>query len=191
MMFSESLLNSRYKTIGEGKVMQQNIITERLILRPFRLSDSERVAELAGEKVIADMTAAIPHPYKPNMAVEWINTHESFFNEGKGVIYAITLTGNDEIIGAVSFPSLKDGVGILGYWLGVPFWGQGIAYEASSALVEYSKAHLGLTELEVMHLSENKRSESVIRKLGVEFVEKQVRKIHGEDCELCVYRSLL
>ena len=171
--------------------MQQNIITERLILRRFRLSDSKRVAELAGEKVIADMTAAIPHPYKTNMAIEWISTHESFFNEGKGVIYAITLKGNDEIIGAVSFPSLVDGVGILGYWLGVPFWGQGIAYEASSALVEHSKAHLGLTGLEVMHLSENKRSESVICKLGVEFVEKQIRKIHGEDRELCVYRSQL
>ncbi|WP_286300261.1 GNAT family N-acetyltransferase [Vibrio apostichopi] len=171
--------------------MQQNIITERLILRSFKLSDSQRVAELAGDKVFADMTANIPHPYQPNMAVEWINTHEFFFNEGKGVIYAITLKGNDEIIGAVSFPSLVGGVGILGYWLGVPFWGQGIAYEASSALVEYSKAHLGLTELEVMHLSENKRSESVIRKLGVEFIEKQVRKIHGRERELCVYRSLL
>ncbi len=171
--------------------MQQNITTERLILRPFRLSDSQRVAELAGEKVIADMTANIPHPYEASMATDWINKHESFFNEGKGVVYAITLKANDEIIGAVSFPSLQDGVGILGYWLGVPFWGQGIAYEASLALVEYSKAHLGLTELKVMHLSENKRSESVIRKLGVELVEKQVRKIHGEDRELCVYRSLL
>lgn len=171
--------------------MQQNITTERLILRPFRLSDSERVAELAGDKVIADMTANIPHPYEVNMAADWINTHESFFNEGKGVVYAITLNANDEIIGAVSFPSLQDGVGILGYWLGVPFWGQGIAYEASLALVEYSKAHLGLTELKVMHLSENKRSGSVIRKLGVKFVEKQVRKVHGRDRELYLYHSLL
>ena len=52
--------------------MQPNIETNRLVLRPFRLSDSERVAHLAGEKVIAEMTANIPHPYESNMAVEWI-----------------------------------------------------------------------------------------------------------------------
>lgn len=106
-------------------------------------------------------------------------------------MYAITLKAKDEVLGAVSFPSLQDGVGILGYWLGVPFWGQGIAYEASLALVEYSKAHFGLTELKVMHLSENKRSESVIRKLGVKFVEKQIRKVHGRDRKLYLYHSLL
>ncbi len=52
--------------------MQQEIETERLILRPFRLSDSKRIAELAGDKLIAEMTAHIPHPYEPQTAEEWI-----------------------------------------------------------------------------------------------------------------------
>ncbi|WP_375748616.1 GNAT family N-acetyltransferase [Vibrio sp. HN007] len=171
--------------------MQQNIFTERLVLRPFRLSDSERVAELAGEKIIADMTANIPHPYHPEMAVEWIETHEPHFTDGKGVIYAITLIGNDEIIGAVSFPSIENGLGTLGYWLGVPFWGRGIAFEASQALIKHSQEHLGLKELLVMHLAGNERSKSVIRKLGVEYIENQTLQVHGQEREVCVYKSAL
>ncbi|MGF1725541.1 GNAT family N-acetyltransferase [Photobacterium nomapromontoriensis] len=171
--------------------MQQNIITERLILRPFRSSDSERVAELAGDKIIADMTANIPHPYHPEMAVDWIQTHEPHFLEGKGVIYAITLKGSDDIIGAVSFPSLENGLGTLGYWLGVSFWGRGIAFEASQALITHSQIHLGLRALHVMHLAENERSKSVILKLGVEYIETRILQIHGESREVCVYSSSL
>ena len=88
--------------------MQENITTKRLILRPFRLSDSDRVAELAGNKIIADMTANIPHPYEPHIAMDWIRRHKSQFEENKGVVYAITLKGGDDIIGTVSFPKLEN-----------------------------------------------------------------------------------
>ncbi|MCC2520544.1 GNAT family N-acetyltransferase [Vibrio coralliilyticus] len=171
--------------------MQPNIETNRLVLRPFRLSDSERVAHLAGEKVIAEMTANIPHPYESNMAVEWIKTHIHHFTEKTAVVFAITIKGCDDIIGAVSLPTLKEGVGILGYWLGTPYWGKGIAFEASQALIDYAKQHLNLVEIEVQHLVHNQRSKSVIEKLGIEYQEDRTVEVHGEKREVCVYRSLV
>ncbi|MEI8599088.1 hypothetical protein P4S64_20150 [Vibrio sp. M60_M31a] len=49
-------------------------------------------------KVIADMTANIPHPYSLADAELWINTHEPLFDSGKGIVYAITLKESGELI---------------------------------------------------------------------------------------------
>ena len=40
--------------------------TDRLLLRPFELSDTCRVKMLTGDKAIADTTLNVPHPYKLN-----------------------------------------------------------------------------------------------------------------------------
>ena len=77
----------------------------------------------------------------------------------------------------------------LQYWIGVPFWGVGIAYEAAEALVDHCKNYYDLSELEVSHLAENDRSKSVIRKLGVSYVENKVQCVQGQDREVLVYIS--
>ncbi|MDF6016878.1 GNAT family N-acetyltransferase [Vibrio harveyi] len=171
--------------------MQATIETNRLILRPFTEFDAARVAELAGEKVISDMTANIPHPYELTDAVDWIRTHQELFNTGKGVVYALVLKNSDNLIGAVSFPRIDGGEGTLGYWLGVPFWGVGYATEGSRALIEYAKENLGLSKLKVMHLTENERSKSVISKLGTTYVGTKTIQAQGRVREVCVYTARL
>ncbi|KXF82833.1 GNAT family N-acetyltransferase [Enterovibrio coralii] len=169
--------------------MQENIETERLILRPFSVKDSQRVATLAGDKAIAEMVPDIPHPYEPEMAVEWINTHHLRFQEGTGLVYAITLKPSDDIVGAVSFPKLEDGFGLLGYWVAVDCWGKGIALEAAKGLIAHCKQHHGLKEIEVSHLAGNDRSKSVILKLGAAYCETQPFVARGEQREVCIYRK--
>lgn len=171
------------------EIMQQVIESERLILRPFSLSDAERVSELAGDKQISEMTANIPYPYTVSDAENWIRTHAELFVSGKGIVYAIVLKGTSELIGAISFPKLENGLGILGYWLGVPYWGSGYATEASKTLISFSKNHYGLTRLKVMHLVGNERSKSVIKKLGVKYVGDQINRMQGKDREVSVYIS--
>lgn len=169
--------------------MQQTIESKRLILRPFSQVDAERVAKLAGDKVIAEMTANIPHPYEVSDAQNWIATHEALFSSGNGVVYAIVLKETSELIGTVSFPTLENGLGILGYWLGVPYWGHGYTTEASKALISFAKEHYGLIKLQVMHLVENERSKSVIAKLGVKYIGNEVNRLQGRKREVCVYIS--
>ena len=59
------------------------IETERLTLRPFRLSDASDIQRLAGERDIAVTTMNIPHPYKDGMAEEWIASEEAACDAGK------------------------------------------------------------------------------------------------------------
>ncbi len=171
------------------EIMQQAIESGRLILRPFSLSDVKRVSALAGDKQISEMTANIPYPYSVSDVENWIRTHDELFLSGKGVVYAIVLKDSAELIGAISFPKLENGLGVLGYWLGVPYWGCGYATEASKALISYSKKHYGLTRLKVMHLVGNERSKSVIEKLGVKYVGDQINRMQGQDREVSVYIS--
>ncbi|WP_281543747.1 GNAT family N-acetyltransferase [Grimontia sp. SpTr1] len=170
---------------------QPNIDTERLTLRPFAEEDSEIVAQLAGDKRIADMTANIPHPYELNMAKTWIATHQAKWESGKGAVYAVTLKSDQQLIGTVSFPSIEEGVGVLGYWIGVPYWGNGYAYEASRALVDFAKEHLGMRYLEVMHLEENQQSQSVINKLGVKYTDTRTNRMQGKERRVKYYRTKL
>ena len=62
---------------------QPTLETERLYLRPFTLADVERVALLAGDRTIAEMTSHIPHPYTEEDARVWIETHPAAYAAGR------------------------------------------------------------------------------------------------------------
>ncbi|NOU52164.1 GNAT family N-acetyltransferase [Pseudoalteromonas sp. JBTF-M23] len=168
--------------------MQAIINTERLVLRPFKQSDAKRVAQLAGDKRISEMTKNIPYPYSEDMAIEWIATHPAQFASGHSVVYAITTIECDDVIGTLGFVDINEGVGTLGYWLGVDFWGQGFAPEAVKGLVHYYQNEKGLKGLEATHFVENSRSRAVIEKLGLQYVEDTQIEVRGEQRTISVHR---
>lgn len=170
---------------------QERIETERLILRPFELNDADRVAVLLREKCISDMTANIPYPYSPQMAVEWISLHQDAFKERIALVYAIVDKRNDELIGAVSFPLWDDNEAVIGYWLGVEYWGNGYMPEAVTALINFAVSYLGISKVTALHLVENAQSRSVIQKLGLSYIENRFDLIDGERREVCCYQAVV
>jgi ribosomal-protein-alanine N-acetyltransferase len=66
------------------------IKTERLLLRPFLLTDAPDVQRLAGDRDIASTTGSIPHPYDDGIAEQWIATHQRRFEQGTWLDLAIT-----------------------------------------------------------------------------------------------------
>ncbi|CAM4137648.1 GNAT family N-acetyltransferase [Pseudoalteromonas byunsanensis] len=170
--------------------MQPTITTKRLLLRPFNRNDAATVARLAGDKRVSDMTKNIPYPYSEDMAVDWICSHESEYESGRSVVYAITLKSDDAVIGALGFVEITDNVGTLGYWLGCDYWGQGITPEAVNGMVNYYKEHHNLKGLAATHFVENHRSRAVIGKLGLSYVEDTEIELQGKQRAISVHRMM-
>jgi ribosomal-protein-alanine N-acetyltransferase len=57
----------------------------------------------------------------------------------------------------------------VGYTLGRPFWGQGLATEAAGAVRDYALDELGAERLIALIIHGNTASENVARKLGLEY----------------------
>jgi ribosomal-protein-alanine N-acetyltransferase len=64
--------------------MQPTFETERLVLRPFELTDASNVQELAGDKEVAKTTLSIPYPYLDGAAESWISGCNERSQDGTG-----------------------------------------------------------------------------------------------------------
>ena len=142
--------------------------TERLVLRPFVLSDATGVQRLAGSRSIADTTLNIPYPYNDGVAEAWILTHQGIFDDGKGVTFAITRRQDGSLIGAISLMGISKGhQAELGYWIGESFWNQGFCTEAGQAVVEYAFTVHDLVRVHSCHIKRNPASGRVMQKIGM------------------------
>lgn len=144
------------------------LVTDRLLLRPFRADDAPRVRLLAGDRAVADTTTNVPHPYLDGMAERWIGSHDGLWREGRSLVFAIVRTKDDLLIGAVGLTlnPVHDRAE-LGYWIGRPFWDRGYCTEAARAVVAYGFRELELRRIHASHFVRNPASGRVMEKLGM------------------------
>ncbi len=146
------------------------LATERLILRPFAISDGPAVERLAGAREVADTTLTIPHPYPTGAGAGWIRTHADAWEQERGLALAICRgPAADDLIGAISLQLSKpNSHGELGYWVAVGSWGKGYATEAARALTAYAFTTLALHRIQGRHFTRNAASGRVLQKLGMQ-----------------------
>jgi [ribosomal protein S5]-alanine N-acetyltransferase len=141
--------------------------TERLLLRGFSAADAPVVQRLAGEWEVASTTLTIPHPYEDGTAEAWIEGHAAAWKEGQRLTLAIT-SPPDGLVGAVGLHlALRHRRAELGYWIGAPYWGRGLATEAAGAMLAYGFRDLGLHRILAHHFPRNPASGRVLRKVGM------------------------
>ena len=96
-------------------------------LREWKLSDAENIVSLANnEKIAGNLRNTFPYPYTLDDAHLFI-TKSIHQNKRRHLNKAITI--DDAPIGAISLLMQEDvscKSGELGFWLGEPYWGQGI-----------------------------------------------------------------
>ena len=144
------------------------IETPRLRLRPFRVRDAPAVERLAGERAVADTTLNIPHPYRPGMALAWIETHGPAFERRELATFAIERRSEGDLVGAVSLRIRQTmGRAELGYWIGVPYWNLGYGSEGASAALDFAFGALALHRVHATHMTRNPASGRVMQKIGM------------------------
>lgn len=150
---------------GYRPIVTPTLTTDRLLLRPPEGRDAPSIAELAADRRIADTTATVPHPYALADAERFIARANL---DHAGWVWVIVRRPDDRVVGVVSFQWPDDGAAAeLGYWVGVPHWGQGFATEAASAAVGQAFAALPLEVVHADHLTRNPASHRVMEKLGM------------------------
>ncbi|HEV2066213.1 MAG TPA: GNAT family N-acetyltransferase [Thermomicrobiales bacterium] len=144
------------------------LTTARLRLRPFDMTDADRVHELLAVPDIADTTLNIPYPYPEGAAAAWITGHAQAAREGTSWTWAITRHQDDLLLGAIGMGVvMAHRRGTLGYWLGVPFWGQGYTSEAVRHAVAFGFEDLGLHRIDAECMSRNPASAKVMQRAGM------------------------
>ena len=159
--------------------MQPSLRSPRLLLRPYVLADAPTVQRLAGDRRVAEPTAAIPHPYPEHAAESWISTHPELFASRKGVSFAIIVESNTELVGTVSLLDVAaaHARAEVGYWVGVQHWGQGYCTEALGLLVQFAEEHFGLTQLVGRCVASNISSARVMEKVGFSLEGRQIKHV--------------
>ena len=138
--------------------------TKRLILRPWREEDAQNLYEYAKDEEVGPPAGWQPHTSVEN-SCEIIRTVLS-----APETYAVCLKEDGCPIGSIGFHrkdlAEADDEYELGYWIGKPFWGQGLIPEASREMLRYAFEELGMNRIWCGYYDGNVKSRRVQEKLG-------------------------
>lgn len=147
------------------------IKTERLILRPWHESDARALFKYASDPDIGPIAGWEPHT-SVEISKEIIRT---VFSAPE--IYAVVLKDTEEPVGCCGImfstdlhsDTMKHGEAEIGYWIGKPYWGNGLIPEAVEALLSRCFNDLKLNVVWCGYYDGNTKSKRVCEKSGFKF----------------------
>lgn len=134
-------------------------------LRPLRLTDAERLVELANnEKISRNLRDGFPNPYTLADAENFL---KKFTNQDPVTFFGIEY--NSEHVGNISLVPGQDiyrKSAEIGYFIGEPYWNKGIVTTAVNLIIEYGFKHLGIIRIHTGVFEYNNASQRVLEKCG-------------------------
>jgi [ribosomal protein S5]-alanine N-acetyltransferase len=160
-------------------------------LRPFFDTDTAILAQLCNNRKIWDhVRDYFPFPYTEEDAVTFIKRCQA---EAPRITFAIeyknALAG---CIGLVPQTDVYKRTAEIGYWIGEPYWGLGIATQSVRLVTQYGFDQLALVRIHAGVFDFNKASQRVLEKAGFELeciAEKSVYK-NGFICDEYRYKLI-
>ena len=146
--------------------------TARLVLRAPRADDAKAIKALINDRRIAENTARIPHPYTLKDAKAFIAAASG----GSQPLFVITLA-DGRLVGGCGIGTLRADGPEIGYWIGVPHWGNGYATEAARALIDHAFGDLDYEVLRAGARVTNPASRRVLEKCGFQWTGVVLQRV--------------
>jgi RimJ/RimL family protein N-acetyltransferase len=146
-------------------ILKSSSKKRNLVLRTLRTEDAERIARLANNKKVWDnVRDQMPHPYALKDAEYFISLSQK---NDPPVTFGIEV--DDTLCGVVGLQPQSDVYrksAEMGYWIGEPYWGRGIATAAVGLIAIYGFEQLGLVRIFAGVFEFNLASMRVLEKNG-------------------------
>lgn len=144
--------------------------TKRLILRPWTEDDSESLFEYAKSEEVGPIAGWFPH----KNATESREIIRTVF--AGDTCFAVCPRSDNRAIGCVGLKlrgdtdyTDREDECELGYWIGRPFWGQGLIPEAAGEVLRYAFEEMSMRAVWCSCYEGNRNSARVQEKLGFLF----------------------
>lgn len=135
------------------------------LIRYLQKNDAESLAKYGNDKEIwLNMRNEFPYPFAIADAESLIDQAR----ERENTVY-VAIANDQEAVGIISLlihDDIRCHSGVLSYWLGRKFWGQGIATNAISTFTDYAFGTLGLIRVYAKVFSSNIGSIRALEKSG-------------------------
>lgn len=143
--------------------------TDRLILRPFRISDAQKMYDNWASDPEVTRFLTWPTHTSVDVARKVLDHWVASYEKPDYYQWAICLKENDEPIGsmAVVDGDFRIGRAEIGYCISKRWWGKGITAEALQAVMDYLFGDVGMNRMEARHDVNNPNSGKVMQKCGL------------------------
>jgi len=144
--------------------------SSQITVRPFTPADTESFFAAVRESV-ESLSYWLPWctlDYSREQAAAWMAFCERVWQERSEFPLGIFETSTGKVIGGTGINHLRpeSRMGNLGYWVGEPYRGRGVAGAAARMAADIGFVDLGLMRLEILALVSNTASQRVAAKLG-------------------------
>lgn len=147
------------------------IVTERLTLMPLGTEHFQTAKEYSMDYENTKYMCRLPHETGEE-TMHFLTCVDAEWKKEKPEYYEFAIFYEGKHIGVVSI-YFENGAGELGWILNKKYWGNGFAYEAAKAMIEYFAVNMGTSHFVAHCDAENIASYKIMEKLGM-------RKIGGQ-----------
>ena len=159
-----------------------HIVTDRLIIRDFCISDLNDLHEILGDSETMKYC-------EPAYSFEQTHKFLQEFCIAKNGAFAVVHKDSQKVIGYILLNALETSVYEIGWIFNKNYWHQGYAYEACSNIISYTFENLNISKI-VAETIDKQKSIGLMEKLGMRLAEVQkdaTKDICGNVVDMYVY----